>query len=132
MGLFGALIFWRRICWRQNVKFIHNGYLIVFDKDCKKDPIIKFWRCERKYDCKACIHTKVDVVIANINEHSHGASAASVEIRLELRLRFNVGFTCYSTIKVFIIISSSPYILFQFQSAPKYWAPKSTGLHRAS
>ena len=72
------------------------------------------------------------VVIANINEHSHGASAASVEIRLELRLRFNVGFTCYSTIKVFIVISSSPYILFQFQSAPKYWAPKSTGLHRAS
>ena len=46
----------------------------------KKDPIIKFWRCQRKNNCKARIHTKDDVVITEINEHSHSASAVSVEI----------------------------------------------------
>ena len=52
----------------------------MFDKHSKKDPIIKFWQCERKNDCKARIHTKDDVVITEINEHFHGASASSVEI----------------------------------------------------
>ena len=45
-----------------------------------KNPVIKFWRCERKNDCKACIHTKDDVVITEINERSYSASTASVEI----------------------------------------------------
>ena len=51
----------------------------MFNKHRKKDPIIKFWRCERKYDCKARIHTMDNVVITKINEHLHGALAASVE-----------------------------------------------------
>ena len=52
----------------------------MFDKQSKKDPGIKFWRCERKNNCKARIHTKNDVVITEVNEHSHGASAARVKI----------------------------------------------------
>ena len=52
----------------------------MFDNHSKKDPTVKFWQCERKTDCKARIHTKGDVVITEINEHSHGASASSVEI----------------------------------------------------
>ena len=36
---------------------------------------------------------------------------------------FQCRFYNYSKIKVFIVISSSPYILFQCQSAPKYSAP---------
>ena len=51
----------------------------MFDEHGKKDPIIKFWRCE-KNNGKARIHTKDDVVIIEINERSHGASASSVEI----------------------------------------------------
>ena len=34
----------------------------------------------KKNNCKARIHTKDDVVIIEINEHSHGASASGVEI----------------------------------------------------
>ena len=64
---------------KNKPKFTYNGYLLVFDKHGKKDPIIKFWRCE-KNSCKARIHTKDDVVIIEINEHSHDASASSVEI----------------------------------------------------
>ena len=52
----------------------------MFDNHSKKDPIIKFWLCERKNDCKACIHTTDDVVITKINEHLHGTSVSSVEI----------------------------------------------------
>ena len=65
---------------KNKPQFTHNGYLFIFDKLSKKDPIIKFWRCKRKNNCKARIRTKDDVVITEINEHSHGASAASVEI----------------------------------------------------
>ena len=65
---------------RNNIKFTHNGYLFVFDKHSKKNPNIKFWRCENKNECKARIHTSDNVVIKKINEHSHGASAASVEV----------------------------------------------------
>ena len=60
-------------------KFTHKAYLFVFDKQSKKDPGIKFWRCERMNNCKACTHTKDDVVITEIHQHSHGASAARVE-----------------------------------------------------
>ena len=52
----------------------------MFDNHSKKDPIIKFWQCERKNDCKVRIHTKDDVVITEINEHLHGALASSVEV----------------------------------------------------
>ena len=65
---------------KNKPKFTLNGYLFVFDKHSNQDPIIKFWRCERNNDCKACILTKDDVVIIEVNEYSHGASATSVEI----------------------------------------------------
>ena len=43
---------------KNKPKFTHNGYLFVIDKHSKKDPIVKFWRRERKNDSKACIYTK--------------------------------------------------------------------------
>ena len=52
----------------------------MFDNHSKKDPILKFWQCERKNNCKARIRTKDDVVITEINEHLHGVSASSVEV----------------------------------------------------
>ena len=65
---------------KNKPKITRNGNLFVFDKQSKKDPIIKFWRCERKNNCKAGIQTKDDVVITEIYVHSRGASATSVEI----------------------------------------------------
>ena len=33
---------------KNKPKFTHNGYLFVVEKHSKKDPIVKFWRCEKK------------------------------------------------------------------------------------
>ena len=67
---------------QQKQKFTHNGYLYVFDKHSKRDVSIKFWRCEKKNECKARLHTRNDRVVKELNEHSHGASAALVEVAL--------------------------------------------------
>ena len=53
-------------------KFLHNGYIYVFDRCSSRDPSIKFWRCERKNACKGRIHTKDGEVINEINQHGHG------------------------------------------------------------
>ena len=131
---------------KNKPKFTHNGYLFVLDKHSKEDHILKFWRCERKKECKARIYTKDDVVITEINEHSHSASVASVEIaaiKTSLKRRAEACQNQPSTVinscteniskaaqgelpntdsmtqMVELVISFSPYILFQFQLAPK-------------
>ena len=50
----------------------------MFDKQSKIDPLMQFWRCENKKECKAPIHTKINEV-KEIQEYAHGASAASME-----------------------------------------------------
>ena len=67
---------------KDKPKFAHEGFLYVFDKKSKRDQSISFWRCERKNECKARIHTMNTEVIKEINEHSHGSSLASVEVAL--------------------------------------------------
>lgn len=59
-------------------KFAVNGYLFVFDRTSSCGTT-KFWRCERKSECKARIHTRDGIVIKTVNEHIHDSSAAKVE-----------------------------------------------------
>ena len=37
---------------RGKPKFAYNGYLYVFDKNSKKEPDVKFWRCEKNMSAK--------------------------------------------------------------------------------
>ena len=42
---------------KNKPKFTYNGYLLVFDKHRKKDPIMKLWQCERKKMIAKLIYT---------------------------------------------------------------------------
>ena len=61
-------------------KFSHEGYLYVFDKASRRNESFQFWRCERKSECKARLHTLNEQVVRAINEHAHGSSPASVQV----------------------------------------------------
>lgn len=62
-------------------KFIHEGYLYIFDKR-SVDLSKNFWRCEMKNECKARIHTSANTnqVIKEVNQHSHGSDAAKINV----------------------------------------------------
>lgn len=65
---------------RGRNKVIHDGYLFIVDATSKRDPELKFWRCEQKDRCKVRLHMKDGKVIRQLNEHTHEASAAKIEI----------------------------------------------------
>ena len=65
---------------RNKEKFFSDGYLYIFDKVSKKDSSLKFWRCERKDECKARLHTRDNVVIKELNQHSHSPCPSSMEV----------------------------------------------------
>lgn len=67
---------------RGKEKFVHNGFLYVFDKASNANRELKFWHCEQKNRCKARLHTKAGEVIRELNSHSHEASAAQLEVAL--------------------------------------------------
>ena len=75
---------------RGNEKFVHNGYLYVFDKISKANNELKFWRCERKNRCKARLHTIAGEVVEEMHSHTHEPSAAQIEaatVKTKLRTR---------------------------------------------
>uniref|UniRef100_A0A915AW64 Vesicle-fusing ATPase n=1 Tax=Parascaris univalens TaxID=6257 RepID=A0A915AW64_PARUN len=57
---------------RDRVKLQEGGYLYVFDK-LSTNGEKKFWRCERKSECNARIHTDAvtNVVVKRASEHNH-------------------------------------------------------------
>ncbi|XP_031338353.1 uncharacterized protein LOC116167424 [Photinus pyralis] len=61
-------------------KFTENGFIYVFDTFSKSDNSIKFWRCEKRKECKARVHTRNGEVLKKINDHCHDSSAVSVEV----------------------------------------------------
>ncbi|KAF6203010.1 hypothetical protein GE061_003422 [Apolygus lucorum] len=48
----------------------HLGYHYIFEKS-SHDRRTEFWRCRRRYICKARLHTKNGIVIKVMNSHSH-------------------------------------------------------------
>jgi len=66
---------------RDEDKFCQDGYFYIFDR-FSVDKSRKFWRCERKKDCKARLHT--DAVTSNVEKivdvYSHDSNAARVEV----------------------------------------------------
>ena len=65
---------------KNKSKFLHNGYLYVFEICSKGDLLLLFWRCELKNKCKGCIHTINYEVLKEVNGHSHATSPVSVEV----------------------------------------------------
>lgn len=63
---------------RGRVKFTSDGYIYIFDR-VGADQITKFWRCEKRRQCKARVHVKDGEIIKFVNVHSHAADAAQVE-----------------------------------------------------
>ena len=70
---------------RGKEKFMHEGYLYVFDK-FSADHSKKFWRCELKNECKVRLHTTADNdrVLMQMNQHSHGSDAAQLRAAMIL------------------------------------------------
>ena len=66
---------------RGNTKFIHNGYIYVFQKDLAND--IRSFECEKRRGsgtCKARVKVNLaDEVVAEMNDHTHPPSALRVE-----------------------------------------------------
>ena len=59
-------------------KFAVDGNMFVFDR-VSSCGTKKFWRCERRNECKVRIHTRDGIVLKTIHEHTHDSSAAKVE-----------------------------------------------------
>lgn len=65
---------------RGKNKFSHDGYLFVFEKFSKVDNDLMFWRCDEMGRCKARIHTRLGMVVKEINSHTHDSSSIKVEV----------------------------------------------------
>lgn len=63
---------------RGREKLTFDGYLYIYDRHSVCGTKI-FWRCERKDECKARIHTRDGIILKTINNHSHDSSAAKIE-----------------------------------------------------
>ena len=63
---------------RGKAKFTSDGYIYVFDR-IGADQVTEFWRCEKRWQCKARVHVKDGEIVKFINVHSHAADAAQVE-----------------------------------------------------
>ena len=58
---------------RKKEKLEINGFIYIFEKNNAIDTI-KFWRCERKNECRGRIHTDPDNnFIKTVTEHTHEA-----------------------------------------------------------
>lgn len=66
---------------RGKEKVTYEGNAYVFDK-FSADHSTKFWRCERKNECKARLHTSTDngQVLMQKNQHNHGSDAAQLRV----------------------------------------------------
>lgn len=65
---------------RGKEKFVHEGYMYVFEKGSKKDHSLKFWVCERKNTCKARLYIKSGRVVKQLNFHNHDSCPVSIEV----------------------------------------------------
>ena len=64
---------------RQKEKMMLDGFLYIFDK-YNSEHNIKFWRCERKEECRGRIHTDLNNnFLKMVNNHIHDANIAKVE-----------------------------------------------------
>ena len=56
----------------NRMKVYDNGYIFTYDKDSQCGQR-SFWRCERKSECQARVHTNpvTNQIIKRINEHTH-------------------------------------------------------------
>uniref|UniRef100_A0A1I7XHK4 FLYWCH-type domain-containing protein n=1 Tax=Heterorhabditis bacteriophora TaxID=37862 RepID=A0A1I7XHK4_HETBA len=58
---------------RMKVRVYDNGFIFTYDKDSSCGQR-SFWRCERKNECPARVHTNplTNQIIKRIHEHTHG------------------------------------------------------------
>ncbi|KAB0805304.1 hypothetical protein PPYR_02274 [Photinus pyralis] len=85
---------------RQKQKYSHQGFIYVFDRMSACGAKL-FWRCERKDDCKARIHTENGSVVKKVNDHSHDSSAARVEVQAAVsRIKERAGEVMETTAQV--------------------------------
>jgi len=63
---------------RGKAKFTSDGYIYIFDR-VGADQVTEFWRCEKRWQCKARVHVKDGEIVKFINVHLHAADAAQVE-----------------------------------------------------
>ncbi|KAK4876603.1 hypothetical protein RN001_009109 [Aquatica leii] len=85
---------------RGKPKFIKDGFSYVFDK-LSGDQLVGFYRCERKYRCKARIHVQGGEVIKSLNYHSHNATHVTIEVnRMKTQIKRRAEETQKPTVQV--------------------------------
>ncbi len=62
---------------RGRQKLILEGYLYAHDRLCTDGR--EMWRCDRRAECKARIHTLNGYIIQRVNEHVHPPDTEKVQ-----------------------------------------------------
>ena len=67
---------------KQKQMRVHQGHIFQFDK-LSADGGKKYWRCEKRKECHARMHTdsETDEVLQRVGVHTHAPDQARIEVK---------------------------------------------------